>query len=143
MRWFFCLFEKYDYFTNRFLQQCKRNSHIPQFLTRENNNTRREIALGGGLYSQVVVIRLYILKTKATKETLVKDKENNNNSYMNYQIEDGNYNNCDPVRDKIKKGTSEVTYEKKGGRSPEWSELTYKFQGQYSISQQWFNLDTE
>ena len=116
---FICLFEKYDYFTNRFLQQCKRNSHIPQFLTRENNNTRREIALGSGLYSQVVMIRLYILKTKATKETLVKDKEDNNNSYVNYQIEDGNNNNCDPVRDKSKKGTSELTDEKKGRRSPE------------------------
>ena len=76
-------FEKADYFTNEFLQQCKQNANIPQFLTRETKNIIKEMALVGRLYSQVLMIRRSIINTKVTKEALVKYKENNDNISMN------------------------------------------------------------
>ena len=55
------IFEKYDYFTTDFLQQCKRNANIPQFLLKKTNNILKEIDLKDGLYSQVVIIWHYII----------------------------------------------------------------------------------
>ena len=64
-----------DYFTNVFLQKCKWNKNIPQFLKRETKNTIKENFLEGRLYSKVEMIRHSIIKTKLMMKASVKDKE--------------------------------------------------------------------
>ena len=73
------------------------------------------MALEGGLYSQVVMLRISIMKTKATKEDLTKYKEKINESSKSSQIEDDNENYCASSKDKVKKRTSEATEESKKG----------------------------
>ena len=65
--------EKVDYFTDEFLQHCKWNPNILQFLPRENDNIIKEISLEGRLYSQAVMIRHPIMKIKVTHWASVKD----------------------------------------------------------------------
>ena len=88
------IFEKSDYFTTYFLQQCKRNAKILQFLLKQTNIIIKEIALKGGLYSQVVIIWSSIMKTKFTKEVLIKGKYHKNESAINDQNEDESDKYC-------------------------------------------------
>ena len=83
-----------DYFTKAFIQQCKRNANISQFIKKITKNIIKEIALEGGLYPQVVMIRCYILKTKVTKEDFVEQKENNNESFNNSRNKDDKEKEC-------------------------------------------------
>ena len=101
------------YFTTEIIQQCKRNANIPPFITKYNNNIIKGIALKFGLYSQVVIIHSFILKTKITKKASVKDKYNNNESAMNSQNEDDNDKECASVKEKTKKRPSEAIEERK------------------------------
>ena len=81
------LFETTEYFTSDILTQCKHNSNIPQFLLKYTNNLII-FFLKCGLYSQVLMIRRYILKTKVMNQDLVKDEDWNNNIKINTQNED-------------------------------------------------------
>ena len=84
------------------------------------------------------------MKSNVMKEDLVKDKENNNESSMNYQNEDGNEKNCASIKDKWDKSPSEATRKTQRRRkiSPKKYELRYQFQGPSVIVQHWFNIDT-
>ena len=57
------------------------------------------------------MIHNYILNNKVTKEALDEEKENNNESYMNYKNEYDNDKDCDSVRDKGKNLPSESAEE--------------------------------
>ena len=46
----------------------------------------KEISLEGGLYSQVVMVWLSIMKIKETKEDSAEDKDKNNESSTNSKI---------------------------------------------------------
>ena len=84
-------FENSDYFTSDFLKQCKQNENFPQFLLKYIKDIIKQIYLVGRLYSQVVMIRGFVLKTKVAKEDFVKDEYQNNDSAMNTQNEYENY----------------------------------------------------
>ena len=70
------------------------------------------MSLKGGFYSQVVMIRRSIMKTKATKENLVEDQDQKNGSAMNYKNEDENDMNITLVKDKYKTRLSEENKDK-------------------------------
>ena len=56
-----------NYFTTEFFQQCKLNVNIPKSLPSDIKNKIKAISIEGGLYSQVVMIRRYIMKTRVIK----------------------------------------------------------------------------
>ena len=88
-------------------------SNVPQFLLKDTKNIILKIALEGVLYSQAVMIQCYFLKTKVTKENLVKDEDQNNEIEMNNQNGDINGTNSTSAKDKDKTRPSEATEETK------------------------------
>ena len=88
-------FENADYFTSDFLKQCKHNANVPNFLLKYTNNIIKQIALEGGFYLQVLIIRHYIMKSKFKKQAFFEKKDQNNYSAMNNQNEDENYMGSD------------------------------------------------
>ena len=75
------------------------------------------MALKGGLYSQVVMVHCSILKTKVTKENLVKDGDQKNKSDMNTQNKDENDMDGDLVKNKYKTHPSGDTEKTKEGEN--------------------------
>ena len=84
--WGYWRFFLSDYFTDEFIKQWKRNANIPRCLKSETEKITKEIALEGGLYSQVVMIRISIMNIKFTEEASFKDKEKNIKISINSQI---------------------------------------------------------
>ena len=75
-----------DYFTDEFIKKWKRNANISRCLKSETEKITKEIALEGGLYSQVVMIHISIMTIKFTEEASFKDKEKNIKISINSQI---------------------------------------------------------
>ena len=107
-------FKNADYITSDFLNQCKHNPNVKQFIFNEINNNIKEIDLEVILYLQVVMIRRYIMNTKVIKEAFVEDKDQKNESATNYQNEDENYMDSALFKDKEKRRPSKTNEEKKG-----------------------------
>ena len=88
------------------------------------------------------MIRCSILKTNVTKEALVEDEYQKNQSAINSQNEDENGINSDLAKYKYKMRQSKANEEtKKGKKNPKESEPTYQLQGQSERLQHWFDLD--
>ena len=136
--------EKGNYFTDKNFQQYKRNKNILKCIPSDTKNFIRAISLEGRLYSQVVMTQNSIINIKGTKKDSVKVKCKNIEISMNYQFEYDKDKNYSSAYAKIRKFSSEATKEPKNKKkkSNKESELTYQFQGNSSISQHWFNIDS-
>ena len=86
-------------------------------------------------------IRCSIHKNKVTKEPLVEEEYQNNENETNNQNKYVNYMDSALVKDNEKTQHSETTEDIK--KSPEESQPQYNFQGNYSRSEHWFDIDPD
>ena len=104
------LFCSDNYFTDKFVEQCKRNANILQCIPSEIKNVIKLISLEEGLYSQDIMIRRLIIKIKFMKYASVKKKYNKNESYIIYKIFYDRGKGYSSVDDKSGNKPSEATH---------------------------------